>query len=610
MKKSYQRLLPELLHKVSLPVELEHYKALSMPRMYYKSITTLFKTVMGIKHFFTWFKANFPEYITGFKKDLPPHDTVHIDTFMIDLNGVFHTSAQRVFEYGNFARPKSILGRKQMTTANQSMFLKCYQDVCASIEEMFKIANPQKQLVMCIDGVAPLSKQNQQRQRRYRGAVEDPEHFFNTSSFDTCNITPGTQFMDGLSKYIDWYIRKRISEDESWAMVEIIFSNEKVPGEGEHKLINYIRKYGSNEDTYCINALDADLVMLALASHRPNFYLLREDTFSVGVDYMYVNIGDVRKEMISSMLHWEGANNQQLINDFVLICFLCGNDFLPNIPSISIMDKGLDTIINLYKVTCATYGHLTTPECTFNLSAFKQFLILIANSEKSLLQEKALHKVDYIPDPLLDSHTYQTDEKLDINFETYMKEYNLKKFDKADIKHVCMKYLEGCQWVLTYYTKGISDWTYIFPFHYSPFATDLADFVDFYEPVELKQTQPLLPFQQLLSVLPPKSATLLPKPLDELFKKGSPLSKFCPDTFVINYDGKKKKWEGVVELPVVNVSDVLHAYKLMEKRIRAEDMKRNVVSKTYSYRFSNDFVSEFKSGFGNIFPYRVEVQEI
>ena len=75
-------------------------------------------------------------------------------------------------------------------------------------------------------------------------------------------------------------------------------------------------------------------------------------------------------------------------------------------------------------------------------------------------------------------------------------------------------------------------------------------------------------------------------------------------------DGKKKKWEGVVELHVVNVSDVLHAYKLMEKRIRAEDMKRNVVSKTYSYRFSNDFVSEFKSGFGNIFPYRVEVQEI
>ena len=38
-----------------------------------------------------------------------------------------------------------------------------------------------------------------------------------------------------LSKYIDWYIRKRISEDQYWQSIEVVFSNEKSPGEGEHK---------------------------------------------------------------------------------------------------------------------------------------------------------------------------------------------------------------------------------------------------------------------------------------------------------------------------------------------------------------------------------------
>ena len=55
--------------------------------------------------------------------------------------------------------------------------------------------------------------------------------------------------MDYLSKYIDWYIRKRINEDDEWRKVQVVFSNEKAPGEGEHKIINYIRYYGHQDDT-------------------------------------------------------------------------------------------------------------------------------------------------------------------------------------------------------------------------------------------------------------------------------------------------------------------------------------------------------------------------
>ena len=46
--------------------------------------------------------------------------------------------------------------------------------------------------------------------------------------------------MDHLGKYLEWYIRTMISTSPDWQYLEVIFSNEKVPGEGEHKNIKII----------------------------------------------------------------------------------------------------------------------------------------------------------------------------------------------------------------------------------------------------------------------------------------------------------------------------------------------------------------------------------
>ena len=198
---------------------------------------------MGIKHFFTWFRNNFPERITSFGKCNYP--LVKIDNFMIDLNGVFHNSAQKIFEYGNFAKQQSLLRPKKYITDPERLYKEYFEDVCKTIDELVSVARPTKRLILAIDGVAPLSKQNQQRQRRYRGIVENPSVPDNV--FDSNCITPGTKFMDSLSKYIDWHIQKKINSCE-WKC-EIDFSNEKCPGEGEHKLINFIRKFGGDDET-------------------------------------------------------------------------------------------------------------------------------------------------------------------------------------------------------------------------------------------------------------------------------------------------------------------------------------------------------------------------
>jgi len=172
---------------------------------------------------------------------------------------------------------------------------------------------------MAIDGVAPRAKMNQQRGRRFRSAkeAEDKEKealrkvcqlfliitilnfIFNTlfsyfkgeilpeeKRFDSNCITPGTEFMVKLQKQLEYFVSMKLSTDPLWQKTQVILSGHQVPGEGEHKIMEFIRYQKSqpdyNVDTrHCLYGLDADLMMLGLCSHEPLFSLLREEVLSL-----------------------------------------------------------------------------------------------------------------------------------------------------------------------------------------------------------------------------------------------------------------------------------------------------------------------------------------
>jgi 5'-3' exonuclease len=564
---------------------------------------------MGIKFFYKWLSRKYPQCINGFTKAKP--SDVKVDVFMIDMNGIFHNSAQRVFKYGNNA-PKSVLRRPEKVPFNMHTRMRLFEDVVKTIDDLVMMVRPSTTVVFAVDGVAPASKMNQQRQRRFRSSMSDSDSL----SFDPICITPGTVFMDNLSKYIDWFIRKKISESEYWASLKVVFSNEKQPGEGEHKLIDYIRKYGSADETFCINALDADLVMLSLSTFKPKFYLLREELYSYEYDYSYVSIGKLHTELKKTLCWKDDSDN--LIKDFILICFLCGNDFLPNIPSISIIENGLDFIIDIYKTTCKnTNSYITDGNNKIDFVIFKSFLKNVGLSEEGMLCQKALNKNNYIPDPLFEKYTSysqfsivmddesSTEETVVIDLDGYKKAYYEKKNIKS-VESASHDYLDGCQWVLTYYLSGIDDWSWVYPYSYAPFAMEISESISTYTPSSYNRKTPITPFEQLLCVIPPKSSNLLPSPLNDLLKSPK-FSMFCPKEVVVNCDGKKFEYEGVVELPVVDIGVVRREFERLKTQIDDKEIRRNIVGKTFCYTAS-DFTEVFSSYYGLIKNHKVTVK--
>ena len=407
---------------------------------------------MGVPAFYRWLSEKYPKVVEDvleervkvmdgstvplpFDATRPNPSGLECDNLYIDMNGIIHPCSHP--EHG-----------PQPQTEEEM-----YENVCRYVDRLFRAIRPRKLLYLAIDGVAPRAKMNQQRSRRFRSAQEAREQLQLEESireelqrnggtnappppkkpWDSNVITPGTPFMIRLAEFLRFYIRKRITTDKAWKTIRVVFSDASIPGEGEHKIMSHIRLQRSQPGydpnlVHILHGLDADLIMLALATHEAHFYisrelvlfgrkskeqheqrqlesgfqdaqrLLDEDAGSMAMESLLENQGTPLQRISIPILREYLAHEfasclqpgrvpfapslERLLDDVVFLCFFVGNDFLPHLPSLDIRDGALDYLFNVYKRVLPTLGdYITNHGGAVNLSHVDVILGEVGNIE-------------------------------------------------------------------------------------------------------------------------------------------------------------------------------------------------------------------------------------
>ncbi len=614
---------------------------------------------MGVPRLFKYVVDSFPKAVNHFRKG---QYTMKVDNLYLDANGLLHAAAQFVFHYGtNKSRTD-----KYKNLSIEDKLRKVYFLFFENIKEMTKIVIPQKILYIAIDGPAPLAKQAQQRQRRYVAARErlfplqgnnrDPqsgEGLFPQSEnsleekFDSTQITPGTIFMHELSKYLNYAIRYEMSEYGYWKNLSVYFSPPTVPGEGEHKIMDFIRAMPLDKrekESHCLFGPDGDLIMLTLAAHVPKMFLLREDQYRPG--YLHIlNMGIIRKSLSYNLGQKDGLrrrkrNLNDITDDFILEGFFVGNDFVPKIQMFHMLEDGLEMMLDTY--ACTSNGGMNnfiTVKNRFDMKGFEKFVDMLAKSEVKFLAQQAKIKVKDIKfknETLLKYITTTIPTKTqstgnhrmvyEIDFEGYREAYykkaGIEDSSFKEIEVMCKDYIRSLIWIFDYYVHGLPDWRWAYKWHYAPFMTDLSKVIkslsqnDYIDLSFFEKGTPALPFEQLLSVLPPPSANLIPKSYRRLMcDEKSPLVKsgIYPhvNSFYIDYEGKVKDYQGVAILPFVNFKKIRKSYENVNKELVKDGhdpniYHRNQVGKVGLFKYCSNYRANYRSSMGNISNHHIK----
>jgi 5'-3' exoribonuclease 1 len=130
-------------------------------------------------------------------------------------------------------------------------FTEIWQMIMNSLNEIIKFIKPRKLIFLALDGVPPRAKTNQSRSRRFLAAKSHKEldsvlsqwgHSTSSQNFKNNSITPGTEFMYELNECLKYFVLKKIEEDVGFKDLKVIVSGSDVPGEGEHKILEFIKQ--------------------------------------------------------------------------------------------------------------------------------------------------------------------------------------------------------------------------------------------------------------------------------------------------------------------------------------------------------------------------------
>jgi 5'-3' exonuclease len=547
-----------------------------------------------------------------------------VDNFYADSNGIIYDAARDV----------SFLNKNVDVYEAEVIAL-----VCEKIQHYIDLFQPKEKIIIAFDGVAPVAKLNQQRERRYKSWLTgdlqkrienkmatnkmittvptvETSAFWNTSS-----ITPGTAFMRKLNERVTAHFESN---------PKVFVSTSSACGEGEHKIFQYIRDFPDlhKNQTTIIYGLDADLIMLCLnhlhISERiflyretPEFIKSVDKTLDEAAQY-YIDIPELAQSIIKYMngMHDQHGQVSEKIEfqsekcrmfDYIFICFMLGNDFMPHFPALNIRTGGIDTLLDAYRKTIGSSPgeyiicfNESSLEYKINWTNYKRYIEYLADNEDGLVrkeykrrdrlqQTQTLHSgqqpnnKNRVSD-INDIVSEWSNEELPLSMEEFNmcpvkyreKEKQINPFAEgwehryystlfhmkitaSSCKKICMNYLEGMEWTFKYYSTGCIDWRWSYNYHYPPLLKDLLQFIpdtnchDFLKVVE---PQPIRDVVQLCYVLPRPSLQLLPPRIADKLSNHHNFSSMYATNHHMNWSFCKFFWECHTEMPELDINEL------------------------------------------------------
>lgn len=234
-------------------------------------------------------------------------------------------------------------------------------------------------------------------------------------------------------------------------------------------------------------------------------------------------------------------------------------------------------------------------------------------SEEDIESKAAINRVldKYSKAKVIDNELEDFEESFEETLKQKMVEHKRKyykekleiDFDNPKSLHpIIYRYIEGLQWVLNYYYKGVPSWGWFYDYHYAPMISDLKDIASM--KFELKTGKPFLPFQQLMGVLPADSQEHVPDAYRDLMNdETSPIYDFYPRKFDLDLNGKKMDWEAVVKIPFIDEERLLKAMAARDQRLTPEERKRNTSGELPTqFVYDADESSRYTSSLPGFFP--------
>lgn len=257
-----------------------------------------------------------------------------------------------------------------------------------TIHLITKIVQPQKLVYIAIDGPPPLSKMEQQRERRYKKPYMEklmknanPLKTISGLRYDENRITPGTPLMESFNKEF----RKAIKANK-FGKINVVYDGSDIVGEAEHKYMRMIEKIeDGTDDNFVVIASDGDVILLLLRFIFKNMWIMmptlgkmvfdklypEEQTYiyidcNKLSDYIYndslqpyhrggkLKISNAEEKLLTKMKvmkkHPDDLMNKKLLYllDYVFMSFLEGNDFVKTIYFLKFSSDNMRTLLSAY----------------------------------------------------------------------------------------------------------------------------------------------------------------------------------------------------------------------------------------------------------------------